>query len=188
MADPPHVPGVEELPHLASFVGIAERGSFTATADALGLTQAAVGQRLAGLERELRTSLFDRRPGRIALTEAGHSLYERARLILDLHQQARRDLGELRPDVAGRAASSDPGACLLPALLSAFHSRHPLVRVRATVSDSGSVVKEVMRVSDADSLRCPSLRGPPPAPNRAPPPLGPRKCSMFSSRRRGFGR
>jgi DNA-binding transcriptional LysR family regulator len=146
MADSPPVPGTPELPHLVTFVGVAEQGSFTATADALGITQAAVSQRIAALERELRTSLFDRRRGRIALTEAGHRLYEYARRISDLHEQARRDLGDFRPAVSGDlpiAASSVPGECLLPALLSAFHVTHPQVHVRATVSDSASVIKDV---------------------------------------------
>jgi DNA-binding transcriptional LysR family regulator len=63
-----------------------------------------------------------------------------------LHEQVRRDLGEFRPAVSGDlpiAASSVPGECLLPALLSAFHATHPQVHVRATVSDSASVIKDV---------------------------------------------
>ena len=146
MAEPVHVLGLAELPHLATFVRAAEEGSFTAAASALGITQTAVSQRIAALEGELRVSLFDRRAGRIALTEAGQRLYQYARQILDLHEQARRDLGGFHPTVPGDlpiAASSVPGECFLPALLSAFHAKHPQVYVRATVSDSGSVIKEV---------------------------------------------
>ena len=124
----------------------AERGSFTAVAADLGITQAAVSQRIAVLEKELRVSLFDRRAGRIPLTEAGRRLYEYARKILNLHDQARKDLGGFHPPVSGDlsiAASSVPGECFLPALLSAFHEKHPQVHVRATVSDSGSVMKDV---------------------------------------------
>jgi DNA-binding transcriptional LysR family regulator len=105
-----------------------------------------VSQRIAALEKELRISLFDRRGGRIALTEAGQRLYEYGRQILSLHEQARRELGGFVPSISGDlpiAASSVPGECFLPALLSAFHSKHPLVHVRATVSDSGSVLTEV---------------------------------------------
>jgi LysR family transcriptional regulator, low CO2-responsive transcriptional regulator len=135
-----------ELPHLATFVRAAERGSFTATASELGVSQAAVSQRIAALEKELRVSLFDRRAGRIALTEAGQRLHAYARQILGLHEQARRDIGGIVSSVSGDlllAASSVPGECLLPALLSAFHAKYPQVRVRATVSDSGSVIRDV---------------------------------------------
>jgi LysR family transcriptional regulator, low CO2-responsive transcriptional regulator len=146
MGPPPDDSRPAELPHLATFVRAAERGSFTATASELGVSQAAVSQRIAALEKELRVSLFDRRAGRIALTEAGQRLYEYARQILGLHEQARRDLGGILPSVSGDlpiAASSVPGECFLPALLSAFHAKHPQVHVRATVSDSGSVIRDV---------------------------------------------
>jgi DNA-binding transcriptional LysR family regulator len=138
--------GLPELPHLSTFVRAAERGSFTAAASAAGITQAAVSQRIALLERELRVSLFDRKAGKIALTEAGQRLYEYARRILDLHEQARRDLGGLHPPISGDlsiAASSVPGECFLPALLAAFQAEYPRVHLRATVSDSGSAIKEV---------------------------------------------
>src|SRR6185437_17001308 len=84
--------------------------------------------------------------GRIALTEAGQRLYEYARRILDLHAEARASLGGFHPSLAGDlpiAASSVPGECYLPALLASFRETYPRVHVRATVGDSGSVMKEV---------------------------------------------
>lgn len=140
--------GHAELPHIATFAMVAEHGSFTAAATTLGITQAAVSQRIAILEGELRISLFDRRSGRISLTEAGQRLYEYARKILDLHAEGRASLGGFHPPVTGDlliAASSIPGECFLPALLSAFQAKHPQVHVRATVSDSSSVIKDVER-------------------------------------------
>jgi DNA-binding transcriptional LysR family regulator len=138
--------GIAELPYLSTFVRSAEQGSFTAAAAELGITQAAVSQRMALLEKELRVLLFNRRAGRITLTEPGQRLYGYARKILDLSEQARSDLGGFHPVVGGNlaiAASSVPGECFLPALLSAFHVEHPQVHVRATVSDSSTVMKEV---------------------------------------------
>jgi DNA-binding transcriptional LysR family regulator len=135
-----------ELPHLATFAAVAERGGFTVAAADLGITQAAVSQRIAMLEKELRVSLFDRRTGRISLTEAGQRLYAYARRILDLHEQARSDLGGFHTPVSGDlpiAASSVPGECFLPALLSAFSEKYPHVHVRATVSNSGAAMKDV---------------------------------------------
>ena len=77
-----------ELPHLGTFVKVAELGGFTAAAAGLGITQAAVSQRIALLEKRLQISLFERRVGRTCLTEAGRRLYEYGRKILDLHEQA----------------------------------------------------------------------------------------------------
>ena len=57
-----------QLPHLETFARAAELRSFTAAARALGLTQAAVSQRIAVLEQSLDVALFHRRGGRVLLT------------------------------------------------------------------------------------------------------------------------
>lgn len=148
MADPLDTRAPTELPHLATFIRAAQRAGFTAAASELGITQAAVSQRIAALEKELRSSLFHRRAGRITLTDAGRELYELARRILELHEEARRRLGGVEPPISGElllSASSVPGECYLPSLLSDFGKLFPLVRVRATVGDSRSVVSEVVK-------------------------------------------
>lgn len=138
----PHVP----LPHLDTFSKAAELGSFTAAGRELGVTQAAVSQRIQSLERTLDVSLFERQGGRVSLTEFGARLYEYAQRILDLHREARDAVtgAELRVD--GElllAASSIPGEHLLPAALSIFRSRHPGITVRASVEDSMAVLEHV---------------------------------------------
>ena len=138
----------EPLPHLETFTEAAERSSFTAAARALGLTQAAVSQRVQALERELGVPLFRRVGGRVELTDAGHRLHEYARRIHDLHREARREVTGRETPVAGElaiAASSVPGDYLLPALLAVFGPRHPQVRVRASVSDSAGVIDQLER-------------------------------------------
>jgi DNA-binding transcriptional LysR family regulator len=105
-----------------------------------------VSQRVATLEGELRVALFDRRVGRIALTEAGERLYGLARQIVDLHEQARSELRGVHAAISGElaiAASSVPGECFLPAVFEAFRAKYPDIQLRAAVSDSASVIKEV---------------------------------------------
>jgi DNA-binding transcriptional LysR family regulator len=141
-------PENEQLPHLDTFSAAAELGSFTAAAKALGLTQAAVSQRIQALEKALGRSLFDRRGGRVLLTDAGRTLHAYARRIADLHREARREVTGREPTVAGDlaiAASSVPGEHLLPAVLSEFGKKYPHVRVRAAVGDSTAVIGQVER-------------------------------------------
>jgi LysR family transcriptional regulator, low CO2-responsive transcriptional regulator len=136
----------DQLPHLETFVRVAELNSFTAAARALSLTQAAVSQRVQALERELGSALFRRRGGRVLPTEAGQRLYPFAQRILALHGQARQELTGLRAVPEGEltlSASSVPGEQLLPDLLSAFRVRHPHVRLRVTVGDSESALQLV---------------------------------------------
>jgi DNA-binding transcriptional LysR family regulator len=132
-----------ELPHLETFAEAAERSSFTAAARALGLTQAAVSQRVQALERELGVPLFRRVGGKVELTDTGRKLHDYARRILDLHSEARREVTGREAPVEGElaiAASSVPGDYLLPALLAAFGARHPQVRVQAAAGDSAAVI------------------------------------------------
>ncbi len=138
----------EQLPHLATFSKAAELSSFTAAAKALDLTQAAVSQRIQALEKTLDKSLFQRRGGRVHLTQAGKKLYTYAQQILDLHRQARGEITGREAPVGGDlllAASSIPGEHLLPVLLSAFGQKYPHIRVRATISDSMAVIAQVER-------------------------------------------
>jgi DNA-binding transcriptional LysR family regulator len=136
------------LPYLETFARAAELSSFTAAARAVGLTQAAVSQRVQALEAELGVSLFRRQGGRVSLTEAGRRLYTYAQRILDLHREAREAVTGRPAPLGGEltlAASSVPGEHLLPALLATFQHAHPHVRVRATVADSRAVLEQVLQ-------------------------------------------
>lgn len=137
-----------ELPYLPTFAKAAELGSFTAAGKTLGMTQAAISQRMHALEGAIGKPLFHRRGGHVFLTEAGRKLYEFAQKIAELHRAARRDIAGKEAPPKGDlylAASSVPGEHLLPGLLSAFARRYPHVRAHAAVSDSLAVLKQVER-------------------------------------------
>ncbi len=135
-----------QLPYLDTFSKAAELSSFTAAGKALDLTQAAVSQRIHALEKELGVALFDRRGGRVFLTDAGQRLYAHAQRILELHRKARQDVTGRQLPITGNlliAASSIPGEHLLPAILSIFRRQYPDVRVRVKVTDSMNVMGQV---------------------------------------------
>ena len=69
-----------EVRHLASLIAIADHGSFSAAARALGTVQSNVSAHIARLEKELGASLVDRASGK--LTEEGTIVVERGRRII----------------------------------------------------------------------------------------------------------
>ncbi len=136
----------EQLPYLDTFTKAAELNSFTAAARALGMTQAAVSQRIQALEQALKEPVFHRQGGHVLLTDAGHRLYAFAERILALHREAIQDITGRAAPLTGEvtiAASSVPGEHLLPDLLAAFQERHPHLQVRASVTDSQQVLQQV---------------------------------------------
>jgi LysR family transcriptional regulator, low CO2-responsive transcriptional regulator len=139
----------DQLPHLGTFSKAAELSSFTAAAKSLGLTQAAVSQRIQVLEKTLDTPLFHRQGGRVLLTEAGQRLYDYAERILAMHREARQEITrQQKPPISGSlllGASTIPGEYLLPTLLSIFHERFPRIQVKAEIGDSVKVIAQVER-------------------------------------------
>src|SRR5260370_23563203 len=106
----------DQLPHLETFARAAELSSFTAAARELGMTQAAVSQRIQMLEQSLGVPLFARQAGHVLLTDAGRRLYEFAMRILELHREALKEIGGQPAPLAGQRAVGPrpvPGAAPL---------------------------------------------------------------------------
>ncbi|MGQ7247428.1 LysR family transcriptional regulator [Halomonas sp. V046] len=81
-----------DLRSMEIFVETLERGSQSAAADHLGLTQSSVSHCLATLEEGLGLSLFERRSRPLEPTSAGRFFYDRARRLLSEARDTRREL------------------------------------------------------------------------------------------------
>src|SRR6187549_2538364 len=78
-----------------TFREVARLGSFSRAADALALSQPAVSQQVAALERQLGARLLERGPGGLTLTAAGELLLEHADVVADRLELASSQLEEL---------------------------------------------------------------------------------------------
>src|SRR5919198_50106 len=107
---------------------VAERGSFSAAADALSFTQSAVSQQIAALERETGTTLLQRGPGGIRLTDAGRALVTHTEVVLERLADAERELAAIAGLRGGRvrlASFPTAGATLVPNAVSVFTEGYP---------------------------------------------------------------
>ncbi|ETI63671.1 LysR family transcriptional regulator [Sphingobium sp. C100] len=80
------------LRHLRALLAIREHGSITAAADIVSLSQPALTQGLAKLERQFGYTFFERRSGGMVPTPMGEIVIERARAALDHLSQAAKGL------------------------------------------------------------------------------------------------
>jgi DNA-binding transcriptional LysR family regulator len=137
-----------EIRQLRAFIAIAELGTFTAGAQRMHVTQAAISMQIRQLENELGARLFIRAPRRVMLTEAGEQLLQRARQILRDHDAAVDEVAELAGAERGRlrigSASAMVTTDVLPRLLKEVRGRHPGAEVMVTSGTSEALVQQIL--------------------------------------------
>jgi DNA-binding transcriptional LysR family regulator len=117
---------------------VAEKGSFTRAAAALGRAQSGVSQSIRDLETRLGTALLNRSTRSISLTAAGERLLERAAPALRELTESLRDAATPPDAIAGTirlTMSQDPAERIVAPVLHGFLEQHPSVRVEIDVSD-----------------------------------------------------
>jgi DNA-binding transcriptional LysR family regulator len=137
-----------EIRQLRAFMAIADARTFTAAAQRIHYTQAALSMQIKQLEREVGVPLFTRMPRRVVLTEAGERLISRAQHILREHDAALAELAELAGAKHGRlrlgSASGMVSADSLPAILKRLRRAHPHAEVSVTSGTSEELVKKIL--------------------------------------------
>ncbi len=121
-----------DLRQLEYFVRVAELGSFTRAAAALGVAQPALSRQIRLLEVELRQNLLTRHGRGAQPTEAGLLLLEHGRGILHQVAHTRDELARLRGGLSGRVSLGLPPSVarvLAVPLMQAFRTEWPQARL-----------------------------------------------------------
>ena len=135
-----------DLRLLEIFCRVYAERSFSRAAKDLHLTQPTISAHVKELEESIGTPLFNRLGREIQPTEAGRHLYEHAQEIVTLKRSIIESMAAFLGRVEGVltvGASSVPGECLLPRLMTGFHAAHPAVRTRLRISDSGDTLDDL---------------------------------------------
>lgn len=142
--------GMDKLRHLHCFVAIAERGSLTAAAAALGVSLPTVVRQLAALEAHLGARLIERTTRRMALTAEGQAYLSRCRDALALLAEADHSLQAQDNAVRGLLRVTAPvlfGEMHVAALLARLTLQHPALHTDLLLTDRFvSLVEEGMDV------------------------------------------
>ncbi|MEU4535920.1 LysR family transcriptional regulator [Streptosporangium sp. NPDC023825] len=131
---------------LRVMVEVEERGSFSAAAEALSMTQPAVSRQIGGLERRLGVSLFRRTARGVKVTAAGEMVVRQARDVLArlralemrVNAFAGAETGHLR-----LSAFSSANTWLMPEVIRRFSRSHPGVRLSLMREDAAGPVAAI---------------------------------------------
>ena len=149
------------LDHLRVLVAVLESGTFTAAAARLKLSQPAVSQHMAALEREPGIQLFER-AGRLRVpTDAARELADRGRVAMAALAEADRTAEELRGLRGPALGRHDGEPRHLPGsgMLGEFAKRHPDVELRLDIADGHELIRR-LRIRDLDVGICARPRPP----------------------------
>ncbi len=123
-----------EIPHviwLRAFEAAARHGSFSAAADELCLTPAAISQQIRALEQHLDVSLFERLARGVALTDRGAAYAQPIRkALLDMERATQGLFGVSQKRVIQLRASISCAALVIAPKLAEFQTLHPDIEVR----------------------------------------------------------
>ncbi|MDN5794963.1 MAG: LysR family transcriptional regulator [Intrasporangium sp.] len=131
---------------------IADAGSFTGAANALGFTQPAISQMVRRLEQRTGTILVERYGRQVRLTEAGEVLARHAVGVLAALDAAEEEISAIAGLRAGRVrlmAFPSSSASLVPKALAILKDRHPDVTIHFTEAEPPESLA-ALRAGDCD--------------------------------------
>ena len=141
-----------DLNTLKVVLAVADCASYTRAAQKLGITQPAVSRRVVSLEQHLRTKLFRRDGHRFLPTEAGLSVCDNARQIMQLVDTLPASVQEIAGQPSGKLALGVPsalGEILLPKLVRSYREKYPNVFLRIEQGYAGDL-SEMLAAKQVD--------------------------------------
>ena len=142
-----------DLRQASYVVAVVDHGTFTAAAASIPVSQPALSQAIAALERELGTPLFHRLGRQVSLTPAGEAFLEPARRMLRDAEIARAAVGQVAGLRGGRLdVVALPTLVVEPLveLIGRFRAAHPDVLVRLTEPEDAADVVDRVRSGAAE--------------------------------------
>ncbi|MBB6022700.1 DNA-binding transcriptional LysR family regulator [Paenibacillus sp. JGP012] len=130
------------------FYTVAEKGSFSAAAQALHMTQPAVTMQIQSLEDYFGTKLLHRSTKKIELSEAGRTLLPHAKRSVELVRQTDEAMSAFTQKLQGRlqlGASLTIGEYVLPRMLGPFARQYPDISIVMKVMNTTQIMDEILK-------------------------------------------
>ncbi|MBR3117934.1 MULTISPECIES: LysR family transcriptional regulator [Oceanobacillus] len=128
--------------HLIVFKEVAQRKNFSRAAKELHMSQPAVSQYIAALEKELGVRLLERSNKFVELNRAGEIVYQYAQKILRNYDQMRILVSDLENEPSGQlkiGASYTIGEYVLPRFLAKLQEEFPNIIPTVTIGNTEDI-------------------------------------------------
>lgn len=129
---------------LRSFYAVARESSVTKAAELLNIGQPTVTTQVKGLEENFGVQLFNRMPRKITMTSEGERLYEIARQIFSLEEQAVELLSSHSSNVAGMLRIGTVGPFFVMDILAQLYREYPLIQVFLESGNSDRIYEKLL--------------------------------------------
>ena len=132
---------------------VARLGSIRKAAGRLNVAASAINRQIIGLEHDLGTPLFQRRPRKMILTAAGEVLIRHIRQTLRDLDRARSKIEELKGLTRGEitiAIMSGLAGNLLPRAVAEFRRAHPYIRLTVRLLTTGEDILAAVAGGEAE--------------------------------------
>jgi DNA-binding transcriptional LysR family regulator len=129
---------MDTLESMAIFVRVVERGSFSAVAREIGLSQPTISKQISALEKRLGGRLFARSTRQLSMTDEGQRYYQQCRSILAAVENAEHTFHSGQERIAGSlriGSSGSFGRIQIASRLRGFLELYPEVSVDLQLND-----------------------------------------------------
>ncbi|MEL0619549.1 MULTISPECIES: LysR family transcriptional regulator [Psychrobacter] len=120
------------------FVQVVDEGSFSRVAEKLSLTNSVVSKRIARLEESLNAQLLYRTTRKLSLTDAGRTLYNKAKIAKFAFQEAENAVTGYGEDMKGNIRITMPAVSanlILSESIAEFCKQHPEISVDLQITN-----------------------------------------------------
>lgn len=137
------------LDDLRVFLAVATSGSFRSAASQLFISQPTLSRAVARLETQLGIRILTRGPRGVILTEAGETLVNGARNVLDAAAALKRDVAKPRTESLRLGATATSTRSILAPYLAEWIPKNPTVHLSA-LEDSDMQLQARLENGDCD--------------------------------------
>lgn len=134
---------------LKVFMAVAKEGSFTKAAASLGVSQPAVSQNVADLERITGRRLFERLRSEVVLTPQGEVFRQYAEAMLALCDSAENMFSVFQPSVVRIAVSEELYANYVAPMLESFVTVHPEVSFERSIFEDADLTLTLSKAPES---------------------------------------